>query len=222
MFTRISPTTLVSLATKGASWLADFHATRQGATHDTTSWNARTTRAIARFADTFGAVIDPALLRETASALAQPDEAVTSVIEHRDFGPWNILIDDSGTLTVLDWESSRVHGLPLLDLIYFITYMAFFVDGAMVSRRFAESYRATLDPRSSTGAMRAELMEQYRQRFGISPEMEWALRSLCWIEHADSEFQHFTADAGGRPPVEALRASVFMQLWKEEIVALRR
>jgi hypothetical protein len=52
--------------------------------------------------------------------------------------------------------------------------------------------------------------------------MERALRALCWIEHADSEFQHFTADAGGRPSNDALRASVFVQLWKEEIVDLRR
>jgi len=177
---------------------------------------------MARFADTFDAVIDPALLDETTSALAFPGEGMADVIEHRDFGPWNILVEDTGALTVLDWESSRVHGLPLLDLIYFVTYMAFFVDGAMVSRRFAESYRVTLDPRSSTGALRAELMERYRQRFGISVAMERALRALCWIEHADSEFQHFTADAGGRPPDDALRASVFVQLWKEEMSALRR
>jgi len=222
MFTRVSRATLAPLAREGASWLAGFHATHRRAPCDAVSWNARTTHAMARFADTFDAVIDPALLDETTSALAFPGEGMADVIEHRDFGPWNILVEDTGALTVLDWESSRVHGLPLLDLIYFVTYMAFFVDGAMVSRRFAESYRVTLDPRSSTGALRAELMERYRQRFGISVAMERALRALCWIEHADSEFQHFTADAGGRPPDDALRASVFVQLWKEEMSALRR
>jgi hypothetical protein len=92
----------------------------------------------------------------------------------------------------------------------------------MVSRRFADSYRATLDPRSTTGALRAELVKQYRDRFGISTDAERALRALCWIEHADSEFQHVTADAGGRPTDDALRASVFVQLWKEEIAALGR
>jgi aminoglycoside phosphotransferase (APT) family kinase protein len=184
-------------------------------------WSARVEQAIARFAETFGAVIDKMMLEETARVIAHL-EHVPTVIEHRDFGPWNILIDDAGALMVLDWESSRVRGLPLLDLIYFVTYMAFFVYGAMVSRRFAESYRATLDPRSTTGAVRAELVLQYRERFGISIDAERALRALCWIEHADSEFRHFTADAGGRPTEDALRASVFVQLWKEEIAALGR
>ena len=218
MFTRVSRSAFEALTRQGASWLGDFHETHRVAPPDTGAWSARSEQAIARFAETFGAVIDPGMVEETARLVARL-EAVPAVIEHRDFGPWNILVDDAGALAVLDWESSRVHGLPLLDLIYFVTYMAFFLDGAMVSRRFAESYRATLDPRSTVGALRVELFQQYRHRFGISTDAERALRALCWMEHADSEFQHFTADAGGRPPDDALRASVFVQLWKEEIAA---
>lgn len=221
MFTRLSRSTFTSLARQGASWLEDFHATHQSAAPDAAAWRARTHQALARFADTFGAVIDAQMLAETAELVARIED-VASVIEHRDFGPWNILVDDAGTMTVLDWESSRVRGLPLLDLIYFTAYIGFFVDRAMVSRRFAESYRTTLDPRSVTGALRVELTERYRERCGISTDVERALRALCWIEHADSEFHHFTADAGGRPTDDALRASVFVQLWKEEIAALRR
>jgi hypothetical protein len=221
LFTRVSRSTFGTLSRQGASWLADFHDMHRGAPPDTGAWSARAEQAIARFAETFGAVIDARMLEETGRVIARL-ENVPAVIEHRDFGPWNILIDDAGALTVLDWESSRVHGLPLLDLIYFVTYMAFFVDGAMVSRRFAESYRATLDPRSASGAVRAELVQQYRERFGIPIDAERALRALCWIEHADSELRHFTADAGGRPTDDALRASVFVQLWKEEIAALGR
>jgi Ser/Thr protein kinase RdoA (MazF antagonist) len=221
LFTRVSRSAFGPLSRQGASWLADFHDMHRGAPPDTGAWSARAEQAIARFAETFGAVIDARMLEETARVIAHLDH-VPTVIEHRDFGPWNILIDDAGALMVLDWESSRVHGLPLLDLIYFITYMAFFVDGAMVSRRFVESYRAMLDPRSTSGAVRAELVQQYRERFDISTGAERALRALCWIEHADSEFQHFTADAGGRPTDDALRASAFVQLWKEEIAALGR
>ena len=221
LFTRVSRSAFGALSRQGASWLADFHDMHRAAPPDTGVWSARADQAIARFAETFGAVIDTRMLEETARVITHL-ENVPAVIEHRDFGPWNILIDDAGALTVLDWESSRVHGLPLLDLIYFVTYMAFFVDGAMVSRRFAKSYRETLDPRSTSGAVRAELVQQYRERFGISIDAERALRALGWIEHADSEFRHFTADAGGHPTDDALRASVFVQLWKEEIAALGR
>lgn len=221
VFTQLSRSTFPSLARRGASWLGDFHSAHGSALHDTGQWAARTAQAIARFVDAFGPVIDAHRVDQTATMLAHLG-VVAPVIEHRDFGPWNILVDDTGALTVLDWESSHIHGLPLLDLIYFITYMAFFVDGAMVSHRFAESYRATLDPRSASGAVRTEIMQGYREQFAISTDTERALRVLCWIEHAESEFQRFTADAGGRPADDTLRTSVFVQLWKEEIAALSR
>ncbi len=45
---------------------------------------------------------------------------------HFDFAPWNIYYDN-GKLTVIDWEFDREHddllsGMPLYDLLYFITY----------------------------------------------------------------------------------------------------
>jgi len=62
----------------------------------------------------------------------------------------------------------------------------------------------------------------YREAFGISRGAERALRALCWMEHAESEFQHFTTDAAGRPSASALRESVFARLWAEEIMDLGR
>lgn len=143
------------------------------------------------------------------------------VIEHRDFGPWNILVDSDDRVIVLDWESARIRGLPLLDLLYFVTYMAFFVDGAMVSHRFVDSYRRSLDPSTLTGAIRLELMERHREAWRISSRAARALRALCWIGHAESEYQRLSADAGGPPSVDALRSSVFAQLWREEVVSIR-
>jgi hypothetical protein len=218
MFTRITRDTVESLTRLGASWLASF-AVRERRPVDRHALRALVDRELRRFTETFGAVVDRALVDRTAKLCDTLD--VPFVIEHRDFGPWNLFLDDTRRLTALDWESSRVRGLPLLDLVYFVTYMAFFAEGAMVSRDFATVYRTTLDPRSGHGALREELLEEHRELLGISSSAVRALRALCWIGHAESEFQHFTADAGGTPTPEALRASVFVQLWREEIQSLR-
>jgi Phosphotransferase enzyme family len=220
LFTRLSRENVESFTRLGASWLADFNTRERRPSPDRDTLRDMTAREIQRFDETFGPIIDPALLDETRRLCADIAD-VPSVIEHRDFGPWNIFVDETRRLTVLDWESSRLRGLPLLDLIYFVSYIAFFVEGAMVSRRFADVYRSTLDERSPIGRLRQELIEQHRELLGISGTAVRVLRALCWIGHAESEFQHFSADAGGSPSVDALRASVFVRLWREEITSLR-
>jgi len=218
MFTRITRDNVASLTRLGASWLASF-GVRERRPVDRHALRTLVDGELRRFTETFGGVAEPGLIDKTAKLCNAVE--VPFVIEHRDFGPWNLFLDDMRRLTALDWESSRVHGLPLLDLLYFISYMAFFVEGAMAARNFAEVYRATLDPRSVHGALRQELLEEHRELLGISSSAVRALRALCWIGHAESEFQHFSADAGGAPTPEALRGSVFMQLWREEILSLR-
>ena len=221
MFARLTARNFSSLSQLGAGWLTDFNGAQDGARASNAVLRARADGAMARFADTFGEIADRSLL-DDAATLLRPLRDVPAVIEHRDYGPWNIFVDDAGQLAVLDWESSRVDGLPLLDLIYFITYMAFFLEGAMVSRRFVDAYRASLDLRTVTGAMRHQLLERYRQRFAITDDSMGALRVLCWLEHAESEFQAFTTDAAGQPTAEQLKTSVFAQLWAEEVINLRR
>jgi hypothetical protein len=220
MFPRLTKKNVESLTRVGATWLLEFNARERGRLIDTPTLRAWTSREIQRFGETFGPVIDQGLLEHTSRLCEQLGE-IPSVIEHRDFGPWNLFLDDTRRITVLDWESSRVRGLPLLDLIYFITYMAFFVDGAMVSRQFADSYRALLDPRTAMGALRHELLEQHREQIGISMVALRALRALCWVGHAESEFQAFSADAGGSPSADQLRESVFARLWALELAHLR-
>ena len=220
MFRHLSRQSLDTLARQGAAWLAAFNAHNRALPNDRHTVQQIVGAEIARFAETFGPVIDASLLEETARLCSDLGE-LPCVIEHRDFGPWNILVDPAGNLSVLDWESSRIRGFPLLDLVYFLTYLAFFVDGAMLSRRFVESYRRSLDPSTLTGATRFDLLERHREAWGISSRAARALRALCWIGHAESEFQHFSADAAGPPSPDALRASVFAQLWREEMVSIR-
>lgn len=51
-------------------------------------------------------------------SLDLPDVPVS--IEHGDFAPWNIRLGNDGQLYVLDWEHSRLDGLPWLDALHFV------------------------------------------------------------------------------------------------------
>ena len=52
--------------------------------------------------------------------LVQALPTLPAVLQHNDMGCWNIVVDDYG-FTAVDWESAHRHGLPLWDLLYFLT-----------------------------------------------------------------------------------------------------
>ena len=47
------------------------------------------------------------------------------VVTHGDFIAKNIHVDRDGRAMVIDWETATPHGLPLIDLLYFITRWAY-------------------------------------------------------------------------------------------------
>jgi len=206
------------LALTGTDWLANL------ATRDPlplgTAWRDRLVEpALAAFEENYGAAIDPASLRRTRATLIGVG-ALPPVCEQRDFGPWNLLLKTNGALVVLDWESAELDGLPALDLLYFLTYLAFFLDGALDSGRYRASYRSSLDPVTFTGAVRAACLARYADRVGLDGAALTALRLLVWPLHARSEHRRLEADYGGRAPLDALRRGLFIGLWEEEIRAV--
>jgi hypothetical protein len=168
------------------------------------------------FAERFGPIVDGADI-ERSRRLLQALDALPVVCEQRDFSPWNVLIDGAGDLVVLDWESAETEGLPALDLIYFLTYLGFFVEKAIDSGRHREAYRAMRDPESFTGRVWQECVGRYCARVRLSPTALRPLRLLTWMLHAQSEYRAFTTDIAGSPPVELLRRSLFVQLWQAEL-----
>lgn len=183
-------------------------------------WKQIAEPALASFENSFRAVIDPTLLGETRAILATLGN-LPLTCEQRDFSPWNVLVAPDGELVVLDWESAMVQGLPGLDLIYFVTYLAFFLDGAMESKQFGEPYRATLDAATYTGRVAEECQARYAARTGVTADTLQALRLLVWIIHSRSEYRQLTAEHGGVLTAEHLRNSVFFTLWNIEAQRMR-
>lgn len=209
------PTAYRDIARIGTEWLVKLaHATaamREGDARDSVI-----TPALMRFERDFGAVADPALLRSSRARLAAIPPLV-SVCEHRDFGPWNLRRATDGGLGVLDWESATLAGLPVLDLVYFLTYLAFSAAGAgdVAARR--ECYQRALLSSHPVAAVASEALERYTSAVGVPAEAVPGLRLLTWIVHARSDHAHLAADAGGPPTPAALRGSLFFGLWQEEL-----
>jgi aminoglycoside phosphotransferase (APT) family kinase protein len=203
-------------ALQATGWLASF--AKQTQNTPSAVWQRQLIESvIADFKESFGPVLDTGMLRETEHVLATLRE-LPLVCEQRDFGPWNVLVKEDGELGVLDWESSELRGLPALDLLYFLSYLAFHLDGAMESRRFRESYRASLNSATLTGGVRSECLALYSKQVGLDPAADLhPLRLLVWLIHSRSDYQHFKADVAAKPHPELLRRSLFLSLWEEEL-----
>jgi len=215
LFTLVEETNYREIALKATGWLADF-AGRPPPVAMGKWWDRLVEPILADFGDAFGPVVDGAMLDETRTILSTLG-ALPLVCEHRDFSPWNVLIDAGGSLVVLDWESSEREGLPALDLVYFLTYLAFFLDGGVRSGRLRGVYRASLDPATFTGSVRQECLERYAGQLGIAPAALPPLRLLVWLLHSRSEYERLRADTVGKPTEAQLRRSVFLGLWEEEL-----
>jgi hypothetical protein len=215
LWTLLRPDNYSDIALQATTWLADLVGQPEPCPR-AHWWNRLIEPVFEGFHESFGPILDPGMLRETQGILDTLD-VLPLVCEHRDFSPWNVLVAPDGELVILDWESAELQGCPAMDLIYFLTYLAFYVDGAMRSRRFRKSYRATLDLSTLTGSVLSECVTRYVRRIGIDPDTLRPLRLLTWMLHARSEYRHFVADVAGRPGPETLRRSLFVKLWEEEL-----
>jgi hypothetical protein len=77
--------------------------------------------------------------------------ALPAVLQHNDVGCWNVVLGRSG-FTVVDWESAREHGLPLWDLVYFLTDALATLDRAATPHdqdEYSRRLLAGVSPRSS-------------------------------------------------------------------------
>jgi hypothetical protein len=215
LFTHLRRDTYRALAEQATDWQIALASQSMPAPQHTW-WDLLITPIFDHFRTAFGAVVHARQLEQAHDLLAALDE-LPLVCEQRDFGPWNVLLTISGEIGVLDWESAELRGLPALDLIYFLSYLAFFYVGAIQSGHTRESYRAALAGAGLTGQVFHACLDRYAAALGIASAALPALRALTWMLHARSEHRRMSDDAGGTPSLDALRRSLFLGLWEEEL-----
>lgn len=209
----VSRRTYPGLASAATGWLIQL-ARASSATPGV--WDAMTASASDEFEATYGGAIAPHLPDAIRRRLADAQVLSAAVCEHRDFSPWNVWADRDGSLAVLDWESSTLRGVPGLDLIYFLTYLAWYRDGVAGIPSKLHAYRAAWDPATGTGRVNQKCVAGYAHAIGVSPSAWPALRLLTWLIHARSEYRRFVEDHGAAPSPDVLRRGLFLGLIETE------
>lgn len=219
MFSDVDRRNYRQFALKATDWLICLAHRRR--THARDPWWTRLIQPVVKeFEAAYSRVTDPELLEQAKQVISEI-QALPLVCEHRDFAPWNVLLAPKGELAVLDWESAEPHGLPALDLIYFLTYLAFRLDRVSDVPSYLRSYRTALDQTTFTGAVHLECLQRYARAVNLCVSYLHPLRLLTWMIHSRSEYQRLLADFEGEPATEALRSALFFNLWKEQLSAQR-
>lgn len=215
LFTQLNRQNYRDLALKATDWLIKLAGESRSATSGS-GWSQQIELLLNDFSEKFDQILDRRDI-EAARRIIKQIEALPSIIEHRDFSPWNVLITSNDEIGILDWESAELNGLPLLDLIYFLTYLTFFVEGAMATKQYDESYRRCWSLHTTSGQVNNECVRHYCDVLQLDENCMPALRLLTWLLHSHSEYERLRAAAGGVLSKEKLRESVFIILCREEL-----
>jgi hypothetical protein len=201
------------LSMKASVWAAGLakHTIRRQSGKETLR---KVERFISTFADRFRGTFTADDI-EGSSAMLEGLRDIPTACEHRDFSPWNVLVDSSGELAVLDWESTEPDGFAGPDVVYLLTHMAFFRDSAFLTGRYTESYLSMLTEDTFTGKVFRGCMSRYARLVGLPSAAEPAVRLLTWMTHAESEYRRAAADGDLSP--DRLKKGVFYQLWRAEL-----
>lgn len=219
LWAQLSRSNFAALAAKAADWQVALAGDALAAPRETW-WERLAGCQLSWFRNAFGAAVDESLLQQAVDALQRlPD--LPLVCEQRDFSPWNVLLKD-GEFVVLDWESAELNGLPALDLVYFLTYLALFVErvqvhGVVDVEQVRRVYHQTRDPRTGLGSVVQRCLATYARRLGLPLDMLHPLRLLAWMVYARHEYQTTWQAYGMAPGVCELRQSIFLHLWEEEL-----
>ncbi len=205
------------LAERVTAWLIELGGGGDASSGD---WRERLLeRPLAEFEHDFGAAVAPGTVA-AARALLGGLQGLPQVAEHRDCSPWNVVLTDGGRPALLDWESAEPHGLPGLDLAYFLANAAFVLDGAIESGQTRRSYARLLDPGDPYGEVFARCNEEYRAALGLAGTDLPRLRALAWVVHAKSDYRHLAMASAGTPQPAQLRQGTYLGLLEEELARM--
>jgi hypothetical protein len=108
------------------------------------------------------------------------DIPFATVLEHGDFSHPNLMLLEDGSAGVVDWEMAEPHGLPLQDLVFFLTYAAF---ARHRTRENGESIPAIRSAFFGESAWATPFIVAHAERLNLLPETIPPLFLLCWVRY---------------------------------------
>jgi CelD/BcsL family acetyltransferase involved in cellulose biosynthesis len=127
---------------------------------------------------------------------------VSGVMQHNDLGTWNVIGDARGW-TVLDWEDARETGLPLWDLLYFLTDALVVVPSAATGFDTPSETLALLRGERPTSSILFSWIRRAVTELAIPAEGVGPIATLCWLHHSRSHVERRAtlANASGGIPL---------------------
>jgi hypothetical protein len=132
-----------------------------------------------------------------AAACALGDARVPLVLQHNDFGPWNIHRSQA-LVVVVDWESTdrpdQREGPALLDLVYFVANWFFIATHAQDRRSRCRAFASLQRDRTSPHARAVhDALASYMEAFQIPPAFLPIAQVATWVRRAlDREIRRRT------------------------------
>jgi aminoglycoside phosphotransferase (APT) family kinase protein len=147
-------------------------------------WYQRTIgNPLAELASLLPADVEVARLIDRTHEVLAPmrSEQLPAVVEHGDLSYQNLFLQPNGCLQVVDWERSRLDGLPAHDLIFYLQYIGQSREGALSSRRLQlRTFENAFGP---GGWALAPVAKHLRLRY-VNPEMLPYLVIATWARSA--------------------------------------
>jgi hypothetical protein len=119
---------------------------------------------------------------EAAGDLVSRLPRLPAVLQHNDLGCWNIVVGRDG-FTAVDWESARAHGLPLWDLLYFLTDALVQLDGAWDPVRREAHAARLLAGETESSAVLFRWVRAAVEALAIPPDAVGPVVTLGWLHH---------------------------------------
>lgn len=140
---------------------------------------------------------------------------VPAVVQHNDLGTWNIVSAGGAEFTAVDWESAKTDGLPLWDLVYFLTDALIHLDGASPPERRNDHNLRLFRGELPSSAILFRWLRAYVDALAIPDESVGPLVTLGWLHHRLSVGERHIAREKHAPDqdVEAIDAERVARLW---------
>lgn len=122
-------------------------------------------------------VLIAATRTQAESLLKSP---IPLVMEHGDLSSPNILMNEKNQIGVVDWELAEPAGLPVVDLFFFLTYVAFSRKNAGKTSEYISAFR---DAFFGSQAWSLPYLQRYGAALHIPAAALRPLFLLCWARY---------------------------------------
>jgi streptomycin 6-kinase len=198
----------LSAVRAGLDFICRLPVTRS-ASSDDGDWFAEVVEAPLRRFEQYvpGALVDSdSLVGRTRRRLSRLQGArMSRVLEHGDLSHPNLFLDRDGSLKVIDWERSTADGLPGLDLVFFLQYLAESQASAYERADQLEVFRRTF---VGTTAWGRRLLESHLAWRGLDPNLAPEVLLATWARTASTLVDRLLPDGARAVSSTELAATV--------------